>query len=69
MAAQRCSPSKLVQIDARRIPFRSYFDVIGIFDVVKHIEDDTTVLAQIDKALVPEGVDYSAATSVVVEPG
>ena len=43
--------------------------MIGLFDVLKHIEDDTTVLAQIDKALVPEGVDYSASASVVVEPG
>ena len=67
-AAQRCSRAKLIQIDARRIPFRSYFDVIGIFDVLEHIEDDTTVLAQIGRALVPGGgVDYSAAASVVVE--
>ena len=69
LAAQRCSRAKLIQIDARRIPFRSYFDVIGIFDVLEHIEDDTTVLAQIGRALVPGGgVDYSAAASVVVEP-
>jgi SAM-dependent methyltransferase len=56
LAEQRCSRAKLIQIDARRIPFRSYFDVIGIFDVLEHIEDDTTVLAQIGRALVPGGV-------------
>ena len=55
LAAQRCSRTKFVQVDARQIPFRSYFDVIGIFDVLEHIENDTTVLEQIGKALVPGG--------------
>jgi SAM-dependent methyltransferase len=54
-AAQRCARAKLVQLDARRIPFREHFDVIGIFDVLEHIEDDEAVLTQIGKALVPGG--------------
>lgn len=54
-AAQRCARAKLVQLDARRIPFRGYFDVIGMFDVLEHVEDDAAVLAQIGKALVPGG--------------
>jgi SAM-dependent methyltransferase len=54
-AAQRCARAKLVQLDARRIPFREYFDVIGIFDVLEHVEDDEAVLTQIRKALVPGG--------------
>lgn len=54
-AEQRCGQVKLVQLDARKIPFRQYFDVIGIFDVLEHIEEDTVVLAQIAKALLPGG--------------
>ena len=53
LASKRCTKVKLVQLDARRIPYRGYFDVIGIFDVLEHIENDTTVLEQIGKALVP----------------
>ncbi len=37
---------KLFQMDARRIPFRSEFDVIGGFDVLEHIEEDEEVLGQ-----------------------
>ena len=54
-AVKRCPSVKLVQMDARRIPYREYFDVIGIFDVLEHINEDTTVLEQICNALVPGG--------------
>ncbi len=54
-AEQRCGQVKLVQLDARKIPYRKYFDVIGIFDVLEHIEEDEVVLAQIAKALLPGG--------------
>jgi SAM-dependent methyltransferase len=54
-ASQRCSRAKLVQLDARRIPYRDKFDVVGIFDVLEHIEDDETVLEQIGKSLVCSG--------------
>lgn len=54
-AARRCRKARLVQVDARRLPFRAQFDVVGIFDVLEHIEEDELVLAQIHKALVPGG--------------
>lgn len=54
-AAYRCVRAKLVQLDARQIPYRGEFDVVGIFDVLEHIEDDEIVLAQIEKALVAGG--------------
>jgi SAM-dependent methyltransferase len=54
-AAQRCARAKLVQLDARAIPYRNYFDVVGIFDVLEHIEEDDVVLAQIERALIPGG--------------
>jgi SAM-dependent methyltransferase len=43
------------QSDARRLPFRESFEVIGAFDVLEHIEEDEEVLAEIYNALVPGG--------------
>ena len=54
-ASIRCGRAKLVQLDARAIPYRNKFDVVGIFDVLEHIEDDKTVLSQIEKSLVYSG--------------
>jgi SAM-dependent methyltransferase len=45
-----------MQMDARRIPFQEEFDAIGAFDVLEHIEEDTTVLRQTWQALRPGGV-------------
>lgn len=46
---------ELVQMDARAIPARAAFDLIGAFDVLEHIEDDRGVLAQMHAALAPGG--------------
>lgn len=46
---------ELMQMDARDIPFRDAFDVIGCFDVVEHITEDQTVLDAFHKALRPGG--------------
>jgi SAM-dependent methyltransferase len=54
-ARKRMAGVELLQMDARRIPFASEFDVIGAFDVVEHIDDDATVLEQMHAALVPGG--------------
>jgi SAM-dependent methyltransferase len=45
----------LFQMDARKIPFESEFDVIGAFDVLEHIEEDEKALAQIFHAVLPGG--------------
>src|SRR4030095_11666933 len=45
-AAQRLPDVDLFQMDARRIPFREEFDVIGAFDVLEHIQEDEAVLTQ-----------------------
>jgi SAM-dependent methyltransferase len=37
-------------MDARRIPFREEFDVIGAFDVLEHIKEDEDVLTQMYQA-------------------
>lgn len=54
-ARSRLPDVRLMQMDATRIPFRDEYDVIGAFDVLEHIEDDTRVLDEIRRALHPGG--------------
>lgn len=49
-AATRLPGVELFQMDARRIPFREEFDVVGAFDVLEHIKDDEAVLWQMYQA-------------------
>ena len=44
-----------MQMDARRIPFRDEFDVVGAFDVIEHIEEDQAVLREMHAACRPGG--------------
>jgi SAM-dependent methyltransferase len=50
-AAQRVPQAALFQMDARAIPFVEHFDVIGLFDVIEHIDEDVAVLAQAHRAV------------------
>ena len=52
---ERVPRAEIFQMDARRIPFRDEFDVIGAFDVIEHIEEDEEVLAQMYQACRPGG--------------
>lgn len=54
-AAARLPLVKFIQMDARNIPYREEFDVIGAFDVLEHIEDDVTVLGEVRAALKENG--------------
>jgi SAM-dependent methyltransferase len=54
-ASARVNAARLIQMDARRIPFTEEFDVVGAFDVVEHIEEDDLVFQQAWKALKPGG--------------
>ncbi len=54
-AAGRVPQAEFFQMDARAIPFTGHFDMIGLFDVLEHIEEDTQVLAQVHRALKPGG--------------
>lgn len=45
----------LMQMDARAIPAREQFDVIGAFDVIEHIPEDEAVLRAMHAALKPGG--------------
>ena len=50
-ASQRLNNIELFQMDARKIPFDSEFDVIGAFDVIEHITEDELVLSEIFRSL------------------
>jgi len=54
-AAQRVPDAQFMQMDARNIPFDSHFDALGAFDVLEHIEEDSTVLTQMNQAIKPGG--------------
>ena len=55
-AKNRLPSACFMQMDARFIPYKEEFNLIGAFDVLEHIDDDCLVLGQIYKALKPGGV-------------
>ena len=70
-ALQRVPSATLIQVDARRVPFESEFDLIGAFDVLEHVDEDESVLAE-----APPGASSrrrprpdGASASIVVECG
>lgn len=54
-AKKRIPNSKLYQMDAKNIPFYKEYSVIGSFDVLEHISDDSKVLKEIHAALKDDG--------------
>lgn len=54
-AKKRVPNATLIQMDAKNISYENYFDVVGIFDVLEHIDEDELVLNQLHKALTPDG--------------
>ena len=48
---QRASSIALYQIDALSLPFHNDYEIVGIFDVLEHIENDDKALAEINRAL------------------
>jgi len=55
-ARRRVPNANFIQLDARLIPHESEFSAIGAFDVLEHIKEDSIVLQQIHKALLPGGI-------------
>jgi SAM-dependent methyltransferase len=53
---QRVDYVPLYQLDVLALPFRDEFDVIGLFDVLEHIDDDSKALMEIGQALKRRGV-------------
>jgi SAM-dependent methyltransferase len=54
-AARVAQPANFVQLDARFLPWRDEFDLIGAFDVIEHVTEDEAVLREIYVALKPGG--------------
>lgn len=54
-AARQAAGAELLQMDARRIPYRDEFDVVGAFDVIEHIGEDEQVLREMFAACRPGG--------------
>jgi SAM-dependent methyltransferase len=52
---QNAADVPLYQIDILALPFRNEFDVIGLFDVLEHIEDDEKALTEANNALKTRG--------------
>jgi SAM-dependent methyltransferase len=56
LASARLPGVKLMQMDARQIPFVDEYDAIGAFDVLEHIKEDEKVLREMHRALRPGGL-------------
>jgi SAM-dependent methyltransferase len=54
-AAERLPNTALYQMDCRWIPFDAEFDVVCALDVLEHVEEDETALAEMYKAVRPGG--------------
>jgi len=54
-AQQRLGSVSLIQMDALSIPFEDEFDVMGLFDVLEHIDEDETALKRVYRAIKPGG--------------
>lgn len=54
-ASTRVPKATLFQMDAKNIPFKEEFEVLGAFDVLEHIQEDKEVLKQMYKAIKPGG--------------
>jgi len=49
--SQQRGIKKAYQFDVKRLPFKEHFDVVGMFDVLEHLDNDDLVLRNIRQAL------------------
>lgn len=54
-ARRRVDPALLVRADASQPPFSVKFEVVGLFDVIEHLEHDVAVLQSLRRLLAPGG--------------
>lgn len=52
---QRVPSANLYHLDVMALPFVESYDIIGLFDVLEHIDDDEKALKEIKRALKPGG--------------
>ena len=53
--AQKYGIKKLYQFDVTKSPFKNHFDVVGAFDVLEHLDNDTLALQNIHQILKKNG--------------
>lgn len=58
-AKARTQDAVFMQMDAREIPYVKEFNVIGAYDVLEHIEEDSRVIKEIYNALQDNGIFIS----------
>jgi SAM-dependent methyltransferase len=56
IARARLPDVPLYQLDIRRLPFDSEFDVVGAFDVLEHVAEDELALHELFRAAKPGGI-------------
>ena len=54
-AQERLRDVTLLQLDASVVPFVAEFDVVGAYDVLEHLDEDSAALEEFRKALKPGG--------------
>ncbi len=52
---RRTTSINLYQFDVTALPFKNNLDLIGLFDVLEHIDDDVKALSEINSALKSDG--------------
>lgn len=52
---QKADSVPLYQLDVLALPFQQEFDIVGLFDVLEHIDDDSRALTEINRALKTSG--------------
>jgi SAM-dependent methyltransferase len=55
VARRRMPQVRLLNVDARDMPFHAEFDLVAAFDVLEHIDDDLKALRETFRVLVPGG--------------
>src|SRR4029077_3091822 len=55
IARTRAQGVTVFQADAQHLPFDSEFDLVGMYDVLEHIDDDVAVLREVARVLRPGG--------------
>ena len=58
-AARRVSPPvEFIQADCLALPYDQEFDAVGAFDVIEHIDREADAIAEMRRALAPDGVIF-----------
>lgn len=54
--AENTGVNKRYLMDITKTPFRNHFDIVGLFDVIEHIDDDILVMKNVGKMLKQSGL-------------